>query len=117
MMLWESELEDAVILTKSYVSDGRGGTIETYTEGLTVSVAFTFLTSPQMRIAEQTTAVPRYTLTTHQNVNLQFHDVIKRKRDGMVFRVTSKGDDNKSPKVATLDMRQVEAEEWVLPNG
>ena len=117
MMLWESELEKAVILNKAYVSDGRGGAIATYTEGLEIDVAFTFVSSPQIRIAEQTQTVPRYTLTTKQNVNLQFHDVIKRSRDNKVFRVTSDGDDNRSPDVSSLNMRQVEAEEWSLTNG
>lgn len=116
-MLWESLLEDVIILTKKYVSDGRGGVVPTYTEGETVLAAFSFITSPQVRIAEQVQAVPRYTITTKQNVNLQYHDVIKRKADNKTFRITSDGDDNKSPSVSSLNMRQVEAEEWELPNG
>jgi hypothetical protein len=46
---------------------------------------------------------------------LDFHDVIMRIADGKIFRITSDGDDNKTPKSATLDMRQVSAEEWSLP--
>jgi hypothetical protein len=38
-----------------------------------------------------------------------------RNSDGKIFRITSDGDDNHTPKSATLDMRQVSAEEWSLP--
>ena len=116
-MLWESELEEAIIIEKTFLPDGRGGVIPSYVDGLTIMVAFSFNTSDQMRIAEASEAVSRYTITTRQNINLQYHDVLRRVRDGKVFRITSDGDDNKSPAVSSLGMRQVEAEEWTLPNG
>lgn len=116
-MLWESELEKATIIEKTFLPDGRGGVIPTYKDGLEIMVAFSFNTSDQMRIAEASNAVSRYTITTRQNINLQYHDVLRRVRDGKVFRITSDGDDNKSPAVSSLGMRQVEAEEWTLPNG
>lgn len=116
-MLWESELENAVILNKAYIPDGRGGAIPSYVDGITIEAAFSFNTSNEMRIAEQAQAVPRYVITTRQNVNLQYHDVLRRERDNKIFRITSDGDDNKSPSVSPLYMRQVEAEEWELPNG
>jgi hypothetical protein len=47
---------------------------------------------------------------------LQFHDIFIRKEDNKVFRVTSDGDDKKTPSIASLDMRQVSAEEWRIPN-
>lgn len=116
-MLWESQLEDAAIINKTYIPDGRGGVIPSYVEGLTIQCVFGWDSSDQMRIAEKANAVPRYTITTRSNINLQYHDVLKRKRDGKYFRITSDGDDNVSPNVSTLNMRQVEAEEWELPNG
>lgn len=116
-MLWESQLEDGIIINKVYIPDGRGGVIPSYEEGLTIQCVFGWDSSEQARIAEKANAVARYTITTRANVNLQFNDVIKRKRDGKIFRITSNGDDNVSPNVSTLNMRQVEAEEWELPNG
>jgi hypothetical protein len=117
MMLWESELEKAVIMNKTYIDDGRGGTIPSYVPGLEIDAVFGWDSSEQMRIAEQANAIPRYTITTRKNINLQFHDVLKRVRDGKIFRITSDGDDNYSPDVSTLNMRQYEAEKWELPNG
>lgn len=116
-MLWESQLEKAIILTKTYVDDGRGGVIPTYKDGLEIDATFGWESSDQMRIAEQANAVPRYTITTRKNINLQYHDVLKRKRDNKIFRITSDGDDNASPNVSSLNMRQVEAEEWELPTN
>ena len=116
MMLWESQLEKANIITKTYIPDGSGGNIPTYTEGMEIECVFGWNTSEQARIAEQANAVPRYTITTRKNVTLQYHDVIKRAKDGQIFRITSDGKDNRSPDVSALNMRQVEAEKWVLPN-
>lgn len=117
MMLWESALEKGTIINKIYVDDGRGGTKPTYVDGVTIDAVFGFESSEEMRIAEQSNAIPRYKITTRANVNLQYHDVVRRNKDGKIFRVTSDGDDNVSPSVSTLNMRQVEAEEWELPNG
>ena len=56
-----------------------------------------------------------YTLTTRKSINLQYHDVLRRVRDGKIFRITSDGDDLYTPASASLDMRNVSAEEFVLP--
>ena len=116
-MLWESQLEKAHIINKTNIPDGRGGMIPSYTEGMEIECVFGWDSSEQARIAEQANAVPRYTITTRKNINLEYHDVIKRARDNQIFRITSDGDDNVTPNVSSLDMRQVEAEKWVLPNG
>ena len=55
-----------------------------------------------------------YTVTTTRALTLEYHDVFKRLKDGKIFRVTSDGDDKYTPKSATLDMRQVSAEEYVI---
>ena len=58
-----------------------------------------------------------YTVTTPKSVVLQYHDVIKRDRDGKVLRITSDGDDKYTPASAGLNMRQVSAEEFVIPTN
>jgi hypothetical protein len=50
-------------------------------------------------------------------MNLQYHDIFRRVEDGKIFRVTSDGDDKKTPESATLNMREVTAEEWSLNGG
>jgi len=43
--------------------------------------------------------------------------VFRRAFDGKIFRVTSDGSDKYTPASATLNMRQVTAEEYELPDG
>ena len=56
------------------------------------------------------------TITTRKATPLSFHDVFRRESDGTIFRATSNGNDKQSPNVGTLDMCQVTAERWELPN-
>ena len=68
----------------------------------------------QARIGEKQGVTALYTVTTTKALNLQYHDVFRRVEDSKIFRVTSDGDDKKTPPSAGLDMRQVTAEEWKL---
>lgn len=117
MSLVDAAMTKSYIMDKTTEPDGRGGVITTYKEGAEIMVAYSFDSSTQARIGEQAGAENRFTLTTRKTVNLQYHDVVKRSTDNKIFRVTSDGDDNYTPSSSSLDMRQVEAEEWELPNG
>lgn len=97
--------------------DGYGGVITEYRDGATITAAITFDTSMQARIAQKSGVSSLYTLTTKRNVVLRYHQILRRESDKKILRVTSDGDDKFTPNSATLDMRQVTAEEWSLPNG
>lgn len=114
MSLVDNAMEKSYVMDKATTLDGYGGIKETYTEGAEIMVAYSLDTSTQARIAQQQGISNRYTLTTRKNVVLKFPDVVKRARDGKLFRVTSDGYDNAPPDTSTLDIRQVEAEEWSL---
>ena len=117
MSLVDNAMEKSYIIDKITAPDGRGGITTAYKDGAEIKVAYSFNTSTEARVAEQAGATNRFTLTTRRSINLQYHDIVKRDRDGKIFRVTSDGDDNYAPSSSSLDMRQVEAEEWSLPNG
>lgn len=106
-----------VMLDKRTASDGIGGYKITYVEGAEFSAAITLDTSIQARVAEKQGVTALYTVTTSRALNLQYHDIFRRKSDNKVFRVTSDGDDKLTPPSATLDMRQVSAEEYELPTN
>ncbi len=106
-----------VLLDKHTVSDGLGGYTSTYIEGAEFDAAITLDTSMQARTAEKQGVTALYTVTTSKAMNLQYHDIFKRKSDNKIFRVTSDGDDKHTPPSATLDMRQVSAEEYTLPSN
>lgn len=115
MSLLEEAMDKCMFLDKSRVSDGYGGVKTAWTEGAEFEAAITFDTSMQSRMAGAQGVSSRYTVTTKKNLTLEYHDVFKRERDGKIFRVTSDGDDKYTPASASLNMRQVTAEEWEIP--
>jgi hypothetical protein len=114
MSLLNEAMDECIILDKITYSDGYGGVKETYVSGATFYAAIVFDTSIEARVADKQGVTSLYTVTTAKSITLEYHDVFKRKKDGKVFRVTSDGDDKHTPKSATLDMRQVTAEEFQI---
>ena len=117
MSLLSEAMELCVLLDKKRTQDGYGGYVVAWVESVPFNAAIVLDSSMQARIAEKQGVTGLYTITTEKAFNLQFHDVFRRVRDGKIFRVTSDGDDNKTPASATLNMRQVSAEEWTLPSN
>lgn len=115
MSLIDDFTSKCTMLDRVTVADGYGGFITQYTGGAEFDAAITLDTSIQARRAEQEGVTSLYTVTTKKNINLQYHNVFRREADGKIFRVTSDGDDKNTPASATLNMRQVSAEEWTLP--
>lgn len=114
MSLLDAAFEEFVMLDKLTAADGFGGLLTRYAPGASIQAAAVLLASPEATIAQALTNKETFTITTRRNVNLQFHDVLQRKSDGKIFRVTSDGDDLKTPGSASLDMRNVSAEEWSI---
>lgn len=114
MSLLDEAMEECVMLDKVTAPDGYGGKTITWSEGADFKAAIVFDTSMQARMADAQGVRSRYTVTTPKAFAMEYHDVFKRKRDGKIFRVTSDGDDKYTPDSATLNMRQVTAEEFVL---
>ena len=115
MSLLSNAMDKCIMIDKTSASDGRGGTVKRWVDGAEFKAAITLDNSIEARTALAQGVKAVYTVTTIRAVNLQYHDVFKREEDGKIFRVTSDGDDKKTPKTAGLDMRQVSAEEWVIP--
>lgn len=116
MSLISEALEKCVMLDKKTVPDGYGGYMTEWNDGVIFDAAIVLDTSMEARVGEKAGVTSLYTITTNKKMNLQYHDILRRVRDGKIFRVTSDGDDKYTPDSSTLDMRQVTAEEWVL-NG
>lgn len=114
--LLSSAMEKCVLLDKTTTADGYGGYSTVYKDGAEFDAAITFDTSIEARVADKQGVTSRYTVTTSRALTLEYHDVFKRVRDKKIFRVTSDGDDKFTPNSATLDMRQVTAEEFTIPS-
>ena len=117
MSLLTESMETCVMLDRTTAPDGYGGIETVWTDGATFQAAIVLDSSMQARVASVQGVSSLYTVTTKKSLNLQYHDVFRRSSDQKIFRVTSDGDDKKTPASATLNMRQVSAEEWSLPNG
>lgn len=117
MSLLQEFMSACTMLTKTVENDGYGGYVTTWAEGAEFDAAIVFDTSIQARVAEAQGVTSRYTVTTKKNMHLEYHDVFRRNSDSKIFRVTSDGDDKFTPDSASLDMRQVTAEEWQLPTN
>ena len=115
MSLLSEAMENCTMIDKRTVPDGYGGYTIEWVDGASFMAACVLDTSMQAKVAEQQGVTAVYTVTTSKAVNLQYHDVFRRERDQKIFRVKSDGDDKRTPASASLDMRQVSAEKWSLP--
>ena len=114
MSLLDSAFEACHFINKTKAPDGYGGTKTVYSLGVKTEAAIVFNTSLEARVADKQGVTSLYTITTKRNNVLEYHDLLQRDSDKKVFRITSDGDDSATPAAATLDMRQVTAEEYVL---
>lgn len=117
MSLLQEMMTPCMMMDKRTEADGYGGYHSIWSEGAEFDAAVVLNTSMEARVGEKQGVTALYTVTTLKAMNLQYHDVFKRLSDGKIFRVTSDGDDKKTPMSATLNMRQVTAEEWEIVDG
>lgn len=113
MSLLTQAMEKCIMLDKTTTNDQYSGApVPSWRDGAEFDAAIVFDSSMQARVADAQGVTALYTITTGRAVNLQYHDVFRRVSDGKIFRVTSDGDDKKTPVSASLDMRQVTGEEF-----
>lgn len=116
MSLLDEYFEPCVIMDRISARDPYGSFVEKWTPGAEFEAAIVLDDSVQARVAAVQGVTGVYTVTVRKPMRLQYHEVFKRLSDNQIFRVTSK-DEKQTPKSASLNMRQVNAEEWELPNG
>lgn len=114
MSLLSESFEPFVMMDKTTERDSYGGISRVWKEGAPITASAVFNTSVEARVGGVQGLTSMYDILTKRNVTLEYHDVVKRKSDGKIFRVTSDGDDKKTPRSASLDIRLVTAEEWTL---
>lgn len=117
MSLLDEAMDKCQYMDKVRAPDGYGGVTISWQEGAEFYAAIVFDTSMEARVADKQGVTSLYTITTRKNLTLEYHDVFRRLRDGKIFRVTSDGDDKKTPASAGLNMRQVTAEEFTLTSN
>ena len=116
MSLLSERFEPFAKLERVETPDGLSGCTVKWSEGEQFEAAAVLDSSTAAKIAAAMGVKDIYTITTRKAVTLRFHSVIKRLSDGKTFRITSNGDDKHTPSSARLNMRQVTAEEWAIPD-
>ena len=114
MALYETMMEDCIMMDRRTISDGLGGFSHEWVEGANFRAAVIKDSTMNARVAEKQGVTEVYTVTVDKGVRLEYHDVFKRTSDGLTFRVTSNIRDSESPRVATFAIGQVSAERWEL---
>lgn len=109
MSLINNSFEDFYYIAVSMMPDGEGGQISEKNNGGKFKAVVRTENFSETKIAEKSTKNVTYTITTRRNIELKFNELIKRKSDGKIFRITS--DSRCAPSTSGLDMRQVTAEE------
>ena len=116
MSLIDKAMEKCNIMDKTTGLDEYGSVKTIWKPGAEIMAAFSFDSSTEARVAAQQGVNNRFTILTKKAVVLNFPDVIKRASNGKTYRITSDGNDRKTPATAGLDLRAVEAEEWEIKN-
>ena len=114
MSLYEAVMDNCVLMEKVRTPDGTGGWQTVWKDGIAFEAAITKDNTLQARVAEKQGVTELYTITVKRENPLEFHDVIKRKSDGFILRVTSNMKDKTSPEFSGINFGQVSAEAWVL---
>lgn len=117
MSLLKATQETCIIMDKRSFPDGYGGIDYRWVEGASFAASIALDNSIEGATAQAQGVTALYTVLTDKAINLQYHDVFKRTSDDKVFRVTTDGDDDKTPRTAGLNLRKVRAEEWVIPDA
>lgn len=112
-MLIDDYMQLCTFIDKVRTPDGEGGFTVEWRDGVQFDAAITQDSTMQAQIAQAQGVTSVYTITTHRNVVLEYHDVI-RDSAGHIYRITTDGDEVKTPKSATIDIAQVKAEKWKL---
>lgn len=115
MSLLHEAMVDCVLMEKKRESDGAGGFITTWHEGAEFKAAISVNTTTEAQIAEAQGIKRIYSVVTNKNATLDYNDVFKRREDGATFRIKSDGNEIKTPASSSLNVSQVTAERWELP--
>ena len=115
MSLLSLMMEEFNILNHVRADDDFGGYTDTWTEGASFMAAIAKNSSPEQLVAEQQGISEKFTVVTSDTFSLDYHDVFKRKKDGEIFRVTSRTEDSTAHPASTVKIAKVTAERWVLP--
>lgn len=115
--LLDSMAESFVMLDRRTVQTPTGGYASVWQDGVTFQAVIRKDSTMQARVAEKQGVTELYTIVVQKGFPLNFHDVIRRAKDGLTYRVTSNIADNEAPEKSSIKVGAVTAERWDIPNA
>ena len=104
-----------VTKVKTYTEDPVGGYLKDYADGVEFDAAWEYQSAPEITVAEQEGVSRTYRIYVDKTLDLDYHEVIMRKDNGDIYRVTNPGTDRKTPSFSPIGKRLIEVEKWELP--
>lgn len=115
--LLDSMTEECILLEKRTVQTPTGGYTTVWQDGVTFHAVVRKDNTLQGRVAEKQGVKELYTFVVQKGFPLEFHDVVRRVKDGLTYRVTSNIADNEAPERSSIQVGTVTAERWDVPNA
>ena len=94
-----------------------GGYRTVWTVGVAFDAAWEYESAPEIIVAEKQGVARTYRIYVDKTLDLDYHEVFRRKDNGQIYRVTNPGTDRMTPGFSRLNRRLIEVEQWPLPNG
>lgn len=107
--------EKCIIYEKTRVSDGMGGFVVEWNEGIEFDALISLDSSVEARLAEQSGVVDNYTVYVDKAFPISAGEYFKRASNDTTFRVTSSPDEQQTPAISGMNYKVFTAQKTVLP--
>lgn len=115
MSLLEEYAQTFILMEKRRESDGAGGFLTAWYEGLEFTAYEDRDTSLEMQLAEKQGITSVFSVMVDRELPIIYDDYYKDKATGLTYRVTSNPADKKSPGSSSIGMKYFQAERKDLP--
>ena len=116
MSLMDEYNIECTLLIKTRVDDPVGGYKHRWVPDVSFDAAWEYQSAPEIIVAEQEGVSRIYRIYVDRTLDLDYHEVFRRKDNGQTYRVTNPGTDRKTPSFSPLGKRLIEVEQWDLPH-
>lgn len=107
----ENYTDAYVFQKKTRVPDGAGGFVSTYKDGESFLGVYRHDSSIEAQEAEREGSASTYTLFVDKAIGFEYHDIIKRKSDNTLFRVTEP-EGKSTPSISHMNLKCIKCEKW-----
>lgn len=111
----EKWFEPFMLLERSSVPDGMGGELLCDEETLPFQGVVTFTAGDSLTLGGQPALRETPVLLHEYDVTLSPGDIVRREKDGAVYRISSRSDSLRAPAFSGLHFAQVHVERVVVP--